>query len=70
MRCILVSDADLKADARCSHCNKLIGNHYARKIGTRFLYCGYDCYQSAEEAANLARHLPSNTGSTTWKVNS
>jgi hypothetical protein len=66
MRCILVSDANLKADTRCSHCNKLIGNNYARKIGTRFLYCGYDCYQSAEEAANLARHLPANI----WKVNS
>jgi hypothetical protein len=66
MRCILVSDASLKADARCSHCNKLIDNHYARKIGTRFLYCGFDCYESAEEAANLARHLPANV----WKVNS
>jgi hypothetical protein len=70
MRCILVRDANLKADTRCSHCNKLIGKNYARKVGTRFLYCGYDCYQSAEEAASLARNLPANTGSSTWKVNS
>ena len=66
MRCILVSDANLKADTRCTYCRKTIGDRYAREIGTRYVYCDYDCYQRAEEASVHARNLPANT----WTVNS
>jgi hypothetical protein len=66
MRCIVVSDGNLKSDTCCAYCQRGIGERYARRIGTPFIYCGYDCYQSAEEAAMLARNLPANT----WKVNS
>ena len=66
MRCILVSDANLKADTRCTYCRKKIGDSYAREIGTRYIYCDYDCYRSKEEAAVLSRKVPVNT----WTVNS
>jgi hypothetical protein len=66
MRCIVVSDGSLKADTPCAYCQRRIGKSYARGIGTPSIYCDYDCYQSAEEAAILARNLPANT----WKVNS
>jgi hypothetical protein len=66
MRCIVVIDGNLKADTCCAHCQRRISDSYAREIGTRSIYCDYDCYQSAEEAAILARSLPANT----WKINS
>ena len=66
MRCILVSDASLKADTRCTYCQKKIGGSYAREISTRFIYCNFDCYQDAAEAAALARNLPVNI----WTANS
>jgi hypothetical protein len=66
MRCVLVSDGNLKADTRCAYCQRRIGESYAREISTHFVYCGYDCYQSAEQAAIPARNLPANT----WKVHS
>jgi hypothetical protein len=66
MRCILVSDTSLKADARCTCCRKKIGDSYVREISTRFIYCDYDCFQSAEAASVRAHKLPVNT----WTVNS
>jgi hypothetical protein len=50
MRCILVNDANLKADTYCTYCRKKIGDSYAREIGSRFIYCGYDCYGHASKA--------------------
>ena len=66
MRCILVSNGSLKTDTRCAYCQRRIGDSYAREIGTRFVYCNYDCYQSAEQATIPARRLPAST----WKVHS
>ena len=66
MRCIVVSDASLKADTRCTYCQKKIGDSYAREISTRLIYCDFDCYQNAAESAALARNLPVNI----WTVNS
>ena len=50
MRCILVSDANLKSDTCCTYCRKKIGDNYAREIGSRLIYCDYDCYRFAIEA--------------------
>jgi len=44
MRCIIVNDAYLKADAFCAHCGNRIGENYVREIGTRLIYCDYRCY--------------------------
>jgi hypothetical protein len=66
MRCIVVSDGNLKADTRCAYCQRQIGDSYARKIGTHFIYCNYDCHENAEEVAVLTRNLAVNT----WTVNS
>jgi hypothetical protein len=62
MRCIVVSDGNLKADTRCAYCQRQIIDSHARKIGTRLIYCNYDCYESAEEVAVLTRNLAANTG--------
>ena len=45
MRCILVNDANLKAEAYCTYCRRKIGDSYIREIGSRFLYCDFACYQ-------------------------
>jgi hypothetical protein len=45
MRCVLVSDANLKADACCTYCRTKIGDSYVREIGSRFIYCSFDCFQ-------------------------
>ena len=69
MRCILVSDANLKSDTCCMYCRVKIGDSYARKIGSRLIYCDYDCYRFAVEAPVVtlnARATPANT----WTVNS
>jgi hypothetical protein len=47
MRCVLVSDANLKADACCTYCRTKISDNYVREIGNRFIYCSYDCFQDA-----------------------
>ena len=47
MRCVLVSEANLKADTCCSYCRNKIGDSYAREIGSRRIYCDYDCYAHA-----------------------
>ena len=49
MRCILVNDAYLKADAYCAHCRSKIGEQYVRQIGSRVLFCDFDCYQRATD---------------------
>jgi hypothetical protein len=69
MRCILVSDANLKSDTRCTYCGKKIGDSYAREIGSRIIYCDYDCYRRAVEtpAVTLNAHV---TSANTWTVNS
>ena len=69
MRCILVSDASLKSDTRCTYCGKKIGDSYAREIGSRFIYCDYDCYRHAAEAPVLTLNAPA-TSTNTWTVNS
>lgn len=47
MRCVLVSEANLKADTCCNYCRKKIGDSYAREIGSRRIYCDYGCYEHA-----------------------
>jgi hypothetical protein len=49
MRCILVNDAYLKADAYCAHCRSKIGEQYVRQIGSGVLFCDFDCYQCATD---------------------
>ncbi len=66
MRCIIVSDGSLKADAHCAYCHRRISDSYVRKIGTCFVYCDYGCYQNAEEFLVPARNLPV----ISWTVNS
>jgi hypothetical protein len=53
MRCILVNDANLKADTPCAHCRNKIGESYVRDIGDRVFYCGYDCFRRATEVRFL-----------------
>lgn len=48
LRCILVNDANLKTEVHCARCHKKIGESYVRQVGSRFLFCGFDCYQWAE----------------------
>lgn len=69
MRCILVSDASLKSDTRCTYCRKKIGDSYAREIGSRFIYCDYDCYRRAAETPALALSARA-TSTNIWTVNS
>jgi hypothetical protein len=49
MRCILVNDAYLKADAYCAHCGSRLGEQYVRQIGSGVLFCDFDCYQCATD---------------------
>ena len=49
MRCILVNDANLKTGACCTQCGKTIGESYVRKLGNKFLYCGFNCYRCTAE---------------------
>jgi hypothetical protein len=56
LRCILVNDANLKIEAHCARCHKKIGESYVRQVGSRFLFCGFDCYHWAEI---LVLHLES-----------
>ena len=69
MRCILVNDANLKADASCTFCRKTIGESYAREIGSRFIYCDFDCYRNAAVMPIITlgtRSLPANA----WTIRS
>jgi hypothetical protein len=69
MRCVLVSEANLKADTCCTYCRKKIGDSYAREIGSRYIYCNYDCYEHAAVTPLVAvgsRKLPANS----WTVRS
>jgi hypothetical protein len=65
MRCILVNDANLKTGAYCTQCGKPIGASYVRKIGNKFLYCGFNCYRCTTEipVLNLENCIqPANSG--------
>jgi len=55
MRCVIVNGANLKAQAFCAHCGEEIGDSYIREIGTRSVYCDYDCYSVARETSMLTR---------------
>jgi hypothetical protein len=61
MRCIIVNDANLKAETACSRCGKQIGESYIREIGSRLIYCDYRCYSVAfkTSVAALGYHAPS-----------
>ena len=69
MRCILVSNASLKSDTRCTYCSKKIGDSYAREIGSRLIYCDFDCFRRAAEQPVLALSARA-TSINTWTVNS
>ena len=69
MRCIVVSDANLKSDTCCTYCRKRIGDSYAREIGSRLIYCDYDCYQFAVETPVITLNARA-TSMHTWTVNS
>jgi hypothetical protein len=69
MRCILVSDANLKSDTCCTCCREKIGDSYAREIGSRLIYCDYDCYQFAVETQVVTLNARV-TSMNTWTVNS
>ncbi len=53
MRCVVVNEANLKAEAFCAHCAEKIGDRYLREIRTRLIYCDYHCYSVAVESAIL-----------------
>jgi hypothetical protein len=54
MRCIIVNNANLKAEACCAHCGGRIGNGYVREIGSRLTYCDYRCYSVAIKSSVAA----------------
>jgi hypothetical protein len=54
MRCIIVNDANLKAEAFCAHCGGRIGNGYVREIGSHLTYCDYRCYSVAFKSSVAA----------------
>lgn len=60
MRCVMVNGANLKAQAFCAHCGDEIGDSYIREIGTRLVYCDFDCYGVALETSVVTRgyYLP------------
>jgi hypothetical protein len=65
MRCIVVNNANLKTDTYCTYCHNRISQNYAREIGSRFIYCNYNCYQLAAETAVVTigdRTVPANSG--------
>lgn len=51
MRCIFVNGAQLKAEASCAHCGEKIGQSYVREVGSRLMYCDFQCYSIAVETA-------------------
>lgn len=55
MRCVMVNGANLKAQAFCAHCGDEIGDSYIREIGTRLVYCDFDCYSVALETSVVTR---------------
>lgn len=65
MHCILVNDASLKTGACCTQCGRTIGKSYVRKVGNKFLYCDFNCYEGAVETPVLSREScvqPANSG--------
>jgi hypothetical protein len=54
MRCIVVNDAYLKAEAFCAHCGNRISESYVREIGSRLIYCDYRCYGVALKVSTAA----------------
>jgi hypothetical protein len=54
MRCIIVNDAYLKAEAFCAHCGNRIGESYVREIGSLLIYCDYRCYAVAVKVSTAA----------------
>jgi hypothetical protein len=69
MRCILVSDANMKSGTCCTYCRKRIGDSYAREIDSRLIYCDYDCYRFAVETPVITLNARA-TSMNTWTVNS
>lgn len=51
MRCVVVNGALLKAESSCAHCGRKIGEGYVREIGSRLIYCDFQCYSVAVETA-------------------
>jgi len=54
MRCIIVNNANLKAETCCAHCGGRIGKGYVREIGSRLTYCDYRCYNVAIKSSVAA----------------
>jgi hypothetical protein len=69
MRCILVRNANLKSDTYCGYCRRKISDSYAREIGSRFIYCDYECYRLAVEAPVITLNAHA-TPANIWTVNS
>jgi hypothetical protein len=51
----MVNGARLKAPTACAHCGGEIGDSYLREIGTRLVYCDFDCYSVALETSVATR---------------
>jgi hypothetical protein len=47
MRCIIVNNANLKAEVCCAHCGRRIDESYVREICSQLIYCDYRCYSVA-----------------------
>jgi len=69
MRCILVSNTNLKSDTCCTYCRKRIGDSYGREIGSRLIYCDYACYRFAVETPVITLNARA-TSMNAWTVNS
>jgi hypothetical protein len=54
MRCIIVNNANLKAEESCAHCGGQITEGYVREIGSRLVYCDYRCYSAAFKSSVAA----------------
>ena len=44
IRFVVVNDRTPRLDAHCARCCSAIRDGYVREIGTRFCYCGRDCF--------------------------
>lgn len=55
MRCILINGAQLKANTFCAHCGSKIRDSYVREIGSKLIFCDYQCYSMATDSAAANR---------------
>jgi hypothetical protein len=53
VRFILVHGRTPRSRSLCVMCDQPVGMNYLREVGTRLIYCDYDCYAAHCESAVL-----------------